>query len=101
MDNARSTLKILGAATASLFWNFVASDVVTVCQPYLYVFFCLFSRKLLSSDRNPPIDDLIASGILPILVKCLARDDWSVCFYCVIMGSDAHFCQSPTETETD
>lgn len=32
-------------------------------------------RKLLSSDRNPPIDDLIKSGILPILVKCLERDD--------------------------
>uniref|UniRef100_A0A914VKV3 IBB domain-containing protein n=1 Tax=Plectus sambesii TaxID=2011161 RepID=A0A914VKV3_9BILA len=29
------------------------------------------ARKLLSSDRNPPIDDLIASGILPILVECL------------------------------
>lgn len=33
------------------------------------------SRKLLSSDRNPPIDDLIKSGILPILVKCLERND--------------------------
>lgn len=32
-------------------------------------------RKLLSSDRNPPIDDLIKSGILPILVHCLDRDD--------------------------
>uniref|UniRef100_A0A7N6A8Y7 Importin subunit alpha n=1 Tax=Anabas testudineus TaxID=64144 RepID=A0A7N6A8Y7_ANATE len=31
--------------------------------------------KLLSSDRNPPIDDLIKSGILPILVHCLDRDD--------------------------
>uniref|UniRef100_A0A4W3JQJ5 Importin subunit alpha n=1 Tax=Callorhinchus milii TaxID=7868 RepID=A0A4W3JQJ5_CALMI len=31
--------------------------------------------KLLSSDRNPPIDDLINSGILPILVRCLERDD--------------------------
>lgn len=29
------------------------------------------ARKLLSSDRNPPIDDLIKSGILPILVRCL------------------------------
>ncbi|KAL1124229.1 hypothetical protein AAG570_001999 [Ranatra chinensis] len=29
------------------------------------------ARKLLSSDRNPPIDALITSGILPILVKCL------------------------------
>lgn len=29
------------------------------------------ARKLLSSDRNPPIDPLIESGILPILVRCL------------------------------
>ncbi|XP_076806026.1 importin subunit alpha-4-like [Clavelina lepadiformis] len=35
------------------------------------------ARKLLSSDRNPPIDDLIKSGILPILVDCLKRDDHS------------------------
>ncbi|XP_067949346.1 importin subunit alpha-3-like [Watersipora subatra] len=33
------------------------------------------ARKLLSSDRNPPIDELIASGILPILVACLNKDD--------------------------
>ncbi|XP_061142793.1 importin subunit alpha-4 isoform X2 [Syngnathus typhle] len=33
------------------------------------------ARKLLSSDRNPPIDDLIKSGILPALVNCLERDD--------------------------
>lgn len=33
------------------------------------------ARKLLSSDRNPPIDDLIASGILPILVDCLSKED--------------------------
>uniref|UniRef100_A0A7N6BQZ6 Importin subunit alpha n=1 Tax=Anabas testudineus TaxID=64144 RepID=A0A7N6BQZ6_ANATE len=39
----------------------------------IYFFFSI--RKLLSSDRNPPIDDLIKSGILPILVKCLERDD--------------------------
>uniref|UniRef100_A0AC35TT41 Importin subunit alpha n=1 Tax=Rhabditophanes sp. KR3021 TaxID=114890 RepID=A0AC35TT41_9BILA len=29
------------------------------------------ARKLLSSDKNPPIDDLISSDILPILVECL------------------------------
>ena len=33
------------------------------------------ARKLLSSDRNPPIDALIQSGILPVLVKCLSVTD--------------------------
>merc|ERR1711881_451192 len=33
------------------------------------------ARKLLSSDRNPPIDALIVSGILPVLVGCLSEDD--------------------------
>ncbi|XP_064615874.1 importin subunit alpha-4-like [Liolophura sinensis] len=33
------------------------------------------ARKLLSSDRNPPIDDLINSGILPILVHCLMDEE--------------------------
>lgn len=33
------------------------------------------ARKLLSSDRNPPIDALIDSGILPVLVKCLEATD--------------------------
>ena len=29
----------------------------------------------MSSDRNPPIDALINSGILPVLVKCLEAND--------------------------
>ncbi|XP_014282092.1 importin subunit alpha-3 [Halyomorpha halys] len=33
------------------------------------------ARKLLSSDRNPPIDALIESGILPILVRCLENQE--------------------------
>ncbi len=33
------------------------------------------ARKLLSSDRNPPIDALIQSGILPVLVNCLSATD--------------------------
>ena len=33
------------------------------------------ARKLLSSDRNPPIDALINSGILPVLVQCLEAND--------------------------
>ncbi|OXA36550.1 Importin subunit alpha-3 [Folsomia candida] len=34
-------------------------------------------RKLLSSDRNPPIDPLINCGILPILVNCLGGTNYS------------------------
>lgn len=33
------------------------------------------ARRLLSSDRNPPIDRLIHSGILPVLVRCLQEHD--------------------------
>jgi len=33
------------------------------------------ARKLLSSDRHPPIDALILSGILPVLVNCLQSTD--------------------------
>lgn len=48
------------------------------------------ARKLLSSDRNPPIDDLIRSGILPILVHCLEKHDkYVLCiilpFLCIIV----------------
>ncbi|PAV89612.1 hypothetical protein WR25_19655 [Diploscapter pachys] len=38
------------------------------------------ARKMLSSDRNPPIDDLISSGILPILVNCLKSTDVNLQF---------------------
>uniref|UniRef100_A0A4W3JLW5 Karyopherin alpha 3 (importin alpha 4) n=1 Tax=Callorhinchus milii TaxID=7868 RepID=A0A4W3JLW5_CALMI len=38
------------------------------------IMFLKSCRKLLSSDRNPPIDELINSGILPVLVRCLERD---------------------------
>jgi len=33
------------------------------------------ARKLLSSDKNPPIDQIIEANMLPILVECLTRDD--------------------------
>ncbi|XP_015789615.1 importin subunit alpha-3 [Tetranychus urticae] len=38
------------------------------------------ARKLLSSDKNPPIDELIKSGILPILVECLKQQESSLQF---------------------
>lgn len=38
------------------------------------------ARKLLSSDRNPPIDALIQSGILPILVNCLCSENSNLQF---------------------
>lgn len=33
------------------------------------------ARKLLSSDKNPPIDQFIEANMLPILVDCLTKDD--------------------------
>lgn len=33
------------------------------------------ARKLLSSDKNPPINDLIKSDILPKLVACLKQHE--------------------------
>jgi len=44
-------------------------------QMIFYNIFFSAARKLLSSDRNPPIDDLIQSGIMPVLVESLKRDD--------------------------
>jgi hypothetical protein len=34
------------------------------------------ARKMLSIDRNPPIDDLIHLNFLPILVQCLTYDNY-------------------------
>ena len=33
------------------------------------------TRKLLSSDKNPPIDQIIEAQMLPILVDCLTKED--------------------------
>lgn len=38
------------------------------------------ARKLLSCDKNPPIDELIASGIIPTLVNCLKSTHTSLQF---------------------
>jgi hypothetical protein len=40
------------------------------------------ARKLLSNDKNPPIDELIRSVILPILVECLQQhSSFDLCLY--------------------
>ncbi|VEL21851.1 unnamed protein product [Protopolystoma xenopodis] len=38
------------------------------------------ARKVLSSDRNPPIDELISANILPMLVSCLGSEDHNLQF---------------------
>jgi hypothetical protein len=54
------------------------------------------ARKMLSSDRNPPIDSLMESGILPILVQSLQCDDEYVkyCLSCSVpfLFSPIHQC---------
>lgn len=62
----------------SIFSIFVVVQLITLPIAFMcdkLLMYSFFNRKLLSSDRNPPIDDLIASGILPILVQCLMIDD--------------------------
>jgi len=61
--------KVVTQSLESIVQN-AASD-----QPALQLSAVQAARKLLSSDRNPPIDDLIASGMLPILVNCLMCHD--------------------------
>ncbi|XP_063873705.1 LOW QUALITY PROTEIN: importin subunit alpha-3-like [Scylla paramamosain] len=62
--------KQLTAANLALIVENAASEDQMVQLPAVQA-----ARKLLSSDRNPPIDDLIQSGFLPILVKCLEGTD--------------------------
>lgn len=53
----------------------LVKQAAAVDQPELQLAAVQSARKLLSSDRNPPIDPLIASGILPTLVSCLEHDE--------------------------
>ena len=50
-------------------------DLYSSADPATQLVAVQAARKLLSSDRNPPIDALINSGILPVLVKCLEAND--------------------------
>lgn len=49
----------------------LVADAARVDKPDVQLSAVQAARKLLSSDKNPPIDELIASGILPVLVACL------------------------------
>lgn len=54
------------------------SDLVlnaTSLDPTIKLNAVQLARKLLSSDKNPPIDQIIEAGMLPILVDCLKKDD--------------------------
>ncbi|XKL66606.1 hypothetical protein PGB90_010026 [Kerria lacca] len=44
-------------------------------QAEVQLFAVQSARKILSSDRNPPIDILIKNGILPVLVQCLQNHE--------------------------
>lgn len=49
----------------------IADDANDVSNPNKQLAAVQSARKLLSSDRNPPINELINTGMLPTLVECL------------------------------
>lgn len=49
----------------------IANDANDVSNPNKQLAAVQSARKLLSSDRNPPINELINTGMLPTLVECL------------------------------
>lgn len=61
--------------------NLASTDLLSLVQsaqstdPMVKLAAVQKARKMLSSDRNPPIDSLIESGILPILVQSLKCHD--------------------------
>ncbi|XP_077296007.1 karyopherin alpha3 isoform X2 [Arctopsyche grandis] len=58
----------------------LVADAARVDKPDAQLAAVQAARKLLSSDKNPPIDELIESGILPVLVACLEVDNPSLQF---------------------
>jgi len=62
-------LRNRNASIADLLLNSTSSD------PTVKLNAVQLARKLLSSDKNPPIDQIIEAGMLPILVDCLTKDD--------------------------
>lgn len=50
----------------------LVKDAALTEDPNVQLMAVQSARKLLSSDKNPPIDALITSGILPILIECLS-----------------------------
>ncbi|CAB4063504.1 KPNA3_4 [Lepeophtheirus salmonis] len=67
-DDEESTRESLSIEKLSIIVNNAVSD-----DPKVQLDAVQSARKLLSSDRNPPIDALIKSGILPVLVGCLEK----------------------------
>lgn len=53
----------------------LVAQAAVIDNPGLQLMAVQTARKLLSCDRNPPIDALIANGILPILIRCLECHD--------------------------
>lgn len=73
LDNEEASASVSAAMSADAFADLVSNAQSTDSEIKLAAI--QQARKLLSSDRNPPIDDLIMTGILPILVESLKEKD--------------------------
>jgi hypothetical protein len=67
--DSEEELKNRNATIAELVANSISPDPLIRLNAVQAV------RKLLSSDKNPPIDQIIEASMLPVLVECLTKDD--------------------------
>ena len=56
------------------------------------------ARKILSKDKNPPIDELIISGIVPVLVSCVCYKAFDGSWLCCAFLRCLHCVAMTTQT---
>ena len=62
-------LRKLFADAASPIYRTNKSRIMTACKFTLHTLMMI--RKILSVERNPPIDDVLKTGVVPVLVNCM------------------------------
>jgi importin subunit alpha-4/3 len=74
-ESSTINLTASGAVTKQETINDLVTNASNRTDPIVRLNAVQATRKLLSSDKNPPIDQIIEANMLPILVDCLECDD--------------------------